>query len=423
MHPQTMGLGIMLYMTLLGMTMVLIFIESRLPVMPSAAIVYTVTALLIAVEIALFRWLGLTRTARLSLLVISIPATAVFFFLSRHRGWRLVFQMTSAILFCSFLQHIAGVAYFAAGQRLWMFPAAYAVLTPLCIWLLSVYLRPLVAQSPLKQHHGWRLVCMAILLYYGIITYLIPGYVGVDFPSTLVKPAISLLMAGFYCLLLQSLSFWNRVNETSFRAEMSVLSLSGLQNWIEGIFAAEEAVRIERHDLRHRLQIISELVAQGNSQEALSFIGSAQKQLDELQPVHWCHPPVLDAVFSAYFQQAKHHSIRLHTHISLPRELPVNEAELAIVFANALENAIHACLRFPPEAREIRCKVIGHPNVMFELSNPCTWKVRFDGQGLPLSPKTGHGIGCLSIASFCQKHGAFYQFSAINGQFVLRIIL
>ena len=60
---------------------------------------------------------------------------------------------------------------------------------------------------------------------------------------------------------------------------------------------AEEAIRVERHDLRHRLQTVAGLVEQGRGQEALDFIGAAQRRLDEVQPVQWCRPPVLDAVF------------------------------------------------------------------------------------------------------------------------------
>ena len=99
------------------------------------------------------------------------------------------------------------------------------------------------------------------------------------------------------------------------------------------------------------------------------------------------------------------------------------EAELAIVFSNALENAIHACMRLPEEQREIRCKVISYPNLMFEFSNPYTGTVRFDERGLPVSSRQGHGIGSHSIAAFCEKHGAAYQYTAENGQFTLRVIL
>lgn len=77
--------------------------------------------------------------------------------------------------------------------------------------------------------------------------------------------------------------------------------------------------------------------------------------------MRWCRPPVLDAVFSSYFEQAKNQGIRVEAAVSLPDTLPVDEGELAIVLANALENAIHANLELPPEQRELRCKMVGIP--------------------------------------------------------------
>ena len=246
---------------------------------------------------------------------------------------------------------------------------------------------------------------------------------GLSTVSTFVKPLFSLLMVGFYCVLILLFSSVRREAEARYQIQLTELSLSALQSRMDTIQTVEEAIRIERHDLRHRFRAIAELVSQGKAQEALAFIGAAQTQLEERKPVHWCRPPVLDAVFSSYFGQAQRKDIRVDAHIALADKLPVEEAELAIVFSNALENAIHACMRLPEEQREIRCKVISYPNLMFEFSNPYAGTVRFDATGLPVSSRQGHGIGSHSIAAFCEKHGASYQYTAENGHFTLRVVL
>lgn len=60
---------------------------------------------------------------------------------------------------------------------------------------------------------------------------------------------------------------------------------------------------------------------------------------------------------------------------------------------------------------------------MFAFSNSCSGAVHFDEQGLPVPSRQGHGIGSHSIAAFCKKHGASYQYSAGEGSFSLRVIL
>lgn len=109
--------------------------------------------------------------------------------------------------------------------------------------------------------------------------------------------------------------------------------------------------------------------------------------------------------------------------ISLPDALPVNEGEVAIVVANALENAIHANLNLPQEQRKIRCKMMGTPGVVLEISNPCTKNITFDSNGLPMAQREGHGLGVQSISAFCRKNGAVCQFDLTDGWFRLRLVM
>lgn len=71
----------------------------------------------------------------------------------------------------------------------------------------------------------------------------------------------------------------------------------------------EEGIKIQRHDLRHQLQAIAELVSRGDTDAVLDFLDAAQKRLDERREIRWCRPPVLDAVFSSCFAQAQNHNI------------------------------------------------------------------------------------------------------------------
>lgn len=134
-------------------------------------------------------------------------------------------------------------------------------------------------------------------------------------------------------------------------------------------------------------------------------------------------PPVLDAVFSSYFDQAKNQGILVEANIALPDTLPVDEGALAIVLANALENAIHANLKVPQGQRQIRCKMVATPSVILEISNPCAGDVSFDGDGLPITRQSGHGLGVQSISAFCRKNGAVCHFDLTDDWFRLRLVL
>ena len=416
-------LFIMEYLTVLYMIMAFLFMDSRYSRRRTIFIVSSVTLLLMAAVAVLHRAVDRDAAFWIFAITIHIPLILLLFTLSRFRGWRLIFQQLSVVLFCTLIHHTSGLVYYLSGSRFWVLVLSCVVLSTGVIWFLVRFLRPLFFQILLELHRGWWLICLVMATYYIISVYLIPGYAGFDPRSTIIKPAIGLLILGVYSILMFFFTSIKNEMEARHNAQMSALQLSALQSRMEAVKAAENTIRTERHDLRHRLQAVAELVSRGDKDAALDFLDAAQKRLDDQKEIRWCRPPVLDAVFSSYFDQAQNQGISVEAKISLSDTLGVNEGELAIVLANALENAIHANLDLPPEQRKIRCKMVGTPGVMLEISNPCAAAVTFDSNGLPVAQREGHGLGVQSISAFCRKAGAVCQFSLTGGWFQLRLTL
>ena len=416
-------LFIMEYLTVLYMIMAFLFMDSRYSRRRTLFIVSGVTLLLMAAVAALHRAVDMDAAFWIFAITIHIPLILLLFTLSRFRGWRLIFQQLSVVLFCTLIHHISGMIYYLSGSRFWVLVLSCVVLSTGVIWFLVRFLRPLFFQILLELHRGWWLICLVMATYYIIAVYLIPGYVGFELSSSIIKPAIALLMLGVYSILMFLFTSIKNEMEARHNAQLSALQLSALQSRMEAVQAAENVIRTERHDLRHRLQAVAELIARGNREEALAFLDVATKRLDAQKEVRWCHPPVLDAVFSSYFDQANNEGIHVTAKISLPDTLTVDEGALAIVVANALENAIHANLKLPQKQREICCKMVGSPGIMLEISNPCNEDVTFDAEGLPVAHREGHGLGVQSISAFCQKNKAVYQFDLDDGWFRLRLVL
>ena len=233
-----------------------------------------------------------------------------------------------------------------------------------------------------------------------------------------IIPLVFVYIAVFKSLLAQYRTQMERQN-----AALLTVQIAALKEKLQKVKEAEESIRIQRHDLRHQLHMVTELVSRGDQAAALEFLDAAQARLDEQKKIRWCGPPVLDAVFAFYFDQAKAQSIPVQATIALPDTLPVDESELAIVLANALENAIHANQPLPQEQREIRCKMVGTPGIMLEITNPCAGEVSFDSNGLPVAQREGHGLGVQSISAFCKKYAAVCRFDLTDGWFRLRLVV
>lgn len=223
------------------------------------------------------------------------------------------------------------------------------------------------------------------------------------------------------CTVLTIEEMIRHLAESRIQADLLSTQVSALRHRLEDSQTAENAMRIERHDFRHRLLTVASLIEQGDQQTALDYIGAAQRHLDEITPECWCSNPVLDAVFRYYFTQAKEQHIRIEAELIMPESLPADVSELSIVFANALENAIRACMELPEEKREIQCRSRVCSRLILQVDNPYLGEIRFDREGRPVTTRKGHGTGTQSIAAFCKKYNAIWDYQAEDGWFRLRI--
>ena len=362
---------------------------------------------------------------RLFYLTISVPATFLTYWAANDTPAQAVFnymtQILLSVLAVSVIRLLTEIFNLSALMNILLMGAFYGA---------AIYLEWRFLRRP------FRLLIKVIPADWGVLT-LIPcvfcaylifmaswpvSYLENEWQRVYVYAAVVPLII-VYVAVFKSLIGQYRIQMERQNATLLTIQISALKEKLQKVKEVEEGIRIQRHDLRHQLQTIAELLAQGDRENALEFLDTARERLDEQKVVHWCRQPILDAVFSSYLDQAKHQGISVETKISLPEAIPVDEGELAIVLANALENAIHANMELPQHQREIRCTLVGSPSIMLEIANPCAGKIVFDCDGLPVAQEEGHGIGVQSISAFCRKHGAVCQFDLKDGWFRLLVVL
>ena len=361
---------------------------------------------------------------RVGFFTVTLPYILVTLWCSQYRDFRAAFSIITGLfvgcigtanemLTAQLLQHSRYCEYYAFAVRALSFFLMFFILRR-----FSITYRQMLHQL----NRSWGILCL--IPFSAFIAMLNTASNFANSPTIIVLTyGLMIVCSGSYYLMYLFFDRVQKENSARYEAQLSTLQVSALRSRMDAVKAAENTIRTERHDLRHRLQVVSELITRGEREAALAFLDTATKRLDEQKEIRWCRPPVLDAVFSSYFDQAQNQGVCVTAQISLPDALATDEGALAIVVANALENAIRANLKLPQEQREIRCKMVGSPSIMLEISNPCNEDVTFDAQGLPIAHKEGHGLGVQSISAFCQKNGAVCQFELKDGWFHLRLVL
>lgn len=226
-----------------------------------------------------------------------------------------------------------------------------------------------------------------------------------------------------YFAIFQYLLLQYRYQMEEQNRELLKLQIENIRKQAKDTERKADAVENARRDIRQMLSAVAMLATEGNTQAILDYIEEASAQSVNAASARYCNDPILNATLTSYFNRAKRSGITVERRLSLPETLPVDSAELSICFANALENAIHACERLPENERKIIIRCIHKPQFMFEIENPYYGQISFRRNGLPKPHESNHGIGTRSIMAFCEKHNAFYSFSAQGGWFKLVITL
>ncbi len=185
-----------------------------------------------------------------------------------------------------------------------------------------------------------------------------------------------------------------------------------------------EQVRKYRHDMRHHLLALGQILHDSDSTYAEQYIDSLLGRLEDMETAIYCKNPLINAVLSTYISQARDIGCKLHTQISIPETLHIHDLDLCTALSNALENAIHACEKEPEADRFLTIKIHLRNSLCIHIQNSCRQPVSFDTDGLPLSTSgQGHGFGMKSIANTAAQYNGMFRCQCQDGIFKLNLIL
>lgn len=180
----------------------------------------------------------------------------------------------------------------------------------------------------------------------------------------------------------------------------------------------EEKIRIIRHDIRHQTQMLFSLISENENDKALEMLKKLNTQLLSIGTVKFCQNQIVNSAISIYAHKAISSHIKLEYEISLPKELPFDENDIAILYANVLDNAVNASLSQPEESRAIKINSRYEQNqLVIFVENYFAEKILFDSKGIPISQKAGHGFGMKSILSVIKKYNGTAVFTHDNNIF------
>jgi hypothetical protein len=165
------------------------------------------------------------------------------------------------------------------------------------------------------------------------------------------------------------------------------------------------------HDLRHHVGVIRGLVSSGKYDELLAYTEKYTAGSTALSSFTFCENYVADIILRHFAVLAEHEGICFQVDAVIPETLPVDNADLCIVFSNLLENALEACAYLEEDRKIIVIVKQIKNNLTILIDNSFNGTIRMRG-GVFMSSKRQNreGVGLASVRAIAEKYGGGAEF-------------
>ncbi|QIB70333.1 GHKL domain-containing protein [Aminipila butyrica] len=157
-----------------------------------------------------------------------------------------------------------------------------------------------------------------------------------------------------------------------------------------------EQTRAFRHDLKGHWTVLGGFLKEGESQNALEYLGKLTSFSDQLSFPCQTGNIALDMLLTNKLGLARQKGIDVNCTVKIPGGNLLDALDLCIVFSNAVDNAINACSSVVQSNRYLTLSAVQKSGFfLIEIENSRTDK---------MMPTKGSGIGLESIKAVVKKY-------------------
>ena len=348
----------------------------------------------------------------------------------------LFYAVTQFFLVNTFLPYLPlsmdpeGFVYSQGG--LVLYAATTVLLLPLTLVAmirpLGEYIREI---EPRNMRREFFAVTVSTLVYFVLTLYCDTAYRIYDGTGEADVFQRYLLPLLLFVTLNQLLTYWLVFRESVRRKRdmerQRFLEIQRLQ--YDKIAGEMEKTNRLRHDLRHHLNALGALNAQGRQEEITEYLKQYVSVYDQLSKQDFSGDPVVDSVLEYYMALAREANVLVKRQITLIGSTGVEPADMTVLLGNCLENALEALRQIPEGQRRLSIEIIPVKSMIaLRIQNTCS-RTHLSGkpagwEDFASSKGAGRqGVGLHSVTAIAEKYDGSAQFQYKDGVFTTRVIL
>lgn len=282
----------------------------------------------------------------------------------------------------------------------------------------------IIFKSSITDNYYWNIIWLipAFAIYSDALVTMNTEWLN-SFPQILSRlmTALSLLVSWKWITLdirsLEKLFYQKNINHVLHQQTEGLLAQAQL------LKETEEHIRICKHDMRHHLNVIHTLLAESNLNDARNYIQNIDSNLQNTETVVYCENTIINSIFLVYMAKAKEKGIFVASSLNIPNHIPWHVNDIAMLIANAFENAIHATEKESVFPKSIEITANYHQQQLaIVIKNLCSTEVKLGRHGFPITEEADHGFGVSSILAIVNKYQAYASCTHDHGWFILTFL-
>ena len=256
-----------------------------------------------------------------------------------------------------------------------------------------------------------------IIILYGIITYLISGFVGSGYYTGKVDWVDSTvwgfaLLVG--CLLLILFLYYKNnilLKQEKFEIEQKYA-------FYKEKAKEEERIRAVYHDLKNHLLLLERKVS--NNEEARQMVNTLQEQIADYERFQNTGNEFLNIIICDKARIAREENIDFYAVLQFHDGGFIDPLDISTIFGNAIDNAIEASRLLPLQERMITVKANRFHDMLSILiqNNRCKNLVKNTKEDSYM-----HGFGKKNIKKAVEKYAGQISVHEEETQYILKIII
>ena len=187
----------------------------------------------------------------------------------------------------------------------------------------------------------------------------------------------------------------------------------------------EQEIRAARHDLRHHINLLRELLTRGDTESLCSYLGMYSDSQAANTRISYCGHYVTDMLLGFYSRLAERQGTAFLVQAEISETLAVLDVDLCVMLSNLLENALEASAKLPKEKQEIIVRIGEKRGQLIILIENSFDGVLIKKHGRILSSKgnSRQGAGLSSVNAAVSRYGGNAEFYAQKYRFYSEIYL